>query len=245
MRTSRVFVRFAEGLLSGTEIELPDDTTHHLIRVLRLQQHDPVRVFNGEGEEWAGTLVQHSKKKSGVRIATALPPATRPLPVYMGIALIKGDALDRSVQKCVELGVASIDPLYSDYCSVRHDVSQESRRQTHLERIIIAACEQSGARYLPTLSRHTHVDELVRARDASSPHQFVVLDPTGDVFPDALPRHPTTLMVGPEGGWSAAELGRFHSLGVQVFRLGSQILRAETAPMVALAALRHGWRWAD
>lgn len=229
----------------GRVLEVPAETAHHLIRVLRHRDNDPVRVFNGCGSEWHGTLLLRGKKDCGVHILAALPDTPEPVAVHMGLALLKGDAMDRAVQKCVELGVTSIDLLITDHCSVRRDSAQESRRQAHLQRIIIAACEQSGERHMPSLTGPTDLDRWIDSRREVGHDQIVALDPGGVSFPPGLPRVPTSLLTGPEGGWSESELALFEKAAIHLCRLGTRILRAETAPLVALAALRQGWNWSD
>jgi len=243
----RVLVDFAQACRAGDEIDLPEEVSHHLVTVLRLQENALVSIFNGKGIEWVATLLAAQKKRYRARLTTALPAAPPPFPLAIGLALIKGDGFDRAIQKSVELGVAAIHLLQTDHTTVRRDAIQDEKRVRHLQRIIASACEQSGARYLPELHPPISLSQFL-ANEASrreSGTSVLALDPSGDPLPLKLPRQPTVLLTGPEGGWSNHELEHMHAVGVGVCRLGSQILKAETAPLVALTAVRHGWGWLD
>jgi 16S rRNA (uracil1498-N3)-methyltransferase len=180
-----------------------------------------------------------------VLITDVLPPVPEPLPLVTCMALLKGDAMDRAVQKCTEIGVTAIVLLDTEFTNVARDEVQRAKRLSHLNRIVSSACEQSGATWRPGLTGSlTLVDALATEEVAGTP-QKIVLHPEGEPLPLTLPRVPTALFTGPEGGWSDAELADFTAAGVMVYRLGSQVLRAETAPLAGLAAIRHGWGWID
>jgi 16S rRNA (uracil1498-N3)-methyltransferase len=247
VRTTRVLIDFSSDLQAGDEVDLPAETAHHLITVLRLRESQSVRLFNGRGSEWEATLLAASKKRCRARLTMALPPVAAPFPLEICLALIKGDGFDRAIQKSVELGVAAIRLLQTEYTTVRRDAVQDEKRMDHLRRIIVAACEQSGGRYLPQLHAPVPLAQCLgtAAHDGADAVSVLVFDPSGEPLPLTLPRQRTLLLTGPEGGWSPDELHQVRNAGVCLHCLGSQVLKAETAPLVALAAVKHGWGWRD
>jgi len=245
--TSRVLVDFSPTCGAGDEIDLPEEVTRHLVTVLRLRENGLVRLCNGKGTEWEATLLAASKKRYRARLTTALPAVSPPFPLAIGVALIKGDGFDRAIQKSVELGVAAIHLLQTDHTTVRRESTHDVKRMHHLQRIIASACEQSGTRYLPELYAPVSLAQCLanQAGLGETGAHVLAFDPSGEPLPLTLPRRRTLLLTGPEGGWSNHELEQMSTAGIPVCRLGSQILRAETAPLAALAAVRHGWGWQD
>lgn len=242
MRITRLFVGESGSLSTGDELELDAEQSHHLLRVLRLQPGDSVCVFDGRGSEWLALVAKTGKRTCSVLLQEGLPDAPSPHPLGLGLALLKGDAFDRALQKSVELGVQYIAILTTDRANVHWGEDREERRLSHVRKIIVSACEQSGTRFLPTLVGPIQLDELRNSHIESS-RQLIALHPGAPSLPLTLPLVPTTLLVGPEGGWSERELSWFESQGIVRHGMGGQVLRAETAPLAALAAVRHGWGW--
>ena len=213
--------------------------SHHLVRVRRLRRGDPVEVFNGEGRVWSAVVDDASAQACTLRIGSSLsetaPPEVR---IELAAALLRGDAMDRMLRAATELGVDGIRPLVSG----RSQLGQERAegRREHWRRIIISAAEQCRRTHLPQLHPAQGFDDLL---DQIDPADCLLLRPGAPALPMRLPQRSSTLLVGPEGGWTDAEVQRTEQLGIRAFSLGNLILRAETAPLAALAALRHAWTW--
>ena len=213
--------------------------SHHLVRVRRVRRGDPVEVFDGKGRVWSAVVEDANANgcalKLGPLIGETAPPAVR---IELAVALIKGEAMDRMLRAATELGVDGITPLVSE----RSQVSGEraAGRHGHWRRIVISAAEQCRRAHLPELRPAQGFDEFL---DQSEPADCLLLRPRAPVLPMSLPRRRHTLLIGPEGGWTEAEIGRTERLNIRAFGLGEFILRAETAPLAALAALRHSWGW--
>lgn len=242
MRITRLFVENDRALDAGDELIVGEEQTHHLLRVLRLQQSDLVYVFDGRGIEWLAAIAKTGKRSCSLQLQEKLPASPMPLPLGIGLALLKGEAFDRALQKAVELGVQYIALLTTDRANVHWGEDREEGRLSHVRKIVVSACEQSGTRFLPTLVGPLQLDELKDSHIETS-RQLIALHPGSPSLPLTLPMVPTTLLVGPEGGWSERELSWFDSQGIARYGLGRQVLRAETAPLAALAAVRHGWGW--
>ena len=213
--------------------------SHHLVRVRRLRNGDPVEVFDGQGRVWSARVDDANPQACALRIGPLLseapPPAVR---IELAVALLKGDAMDRMLRAATELGVDGIRPLLCDRSQVSR--TRAASRHEHWQRILIGAAEQCRRAHLPQLLPAQGFDEFL---DQSDPADCLLLRPDAPTLPQRLPHRSTTLLIGPEGGWTQAEIHRTEKLGIRALSLGNLILRAETAPLTALAALRHAWGW--
>ena len=242
MRIPRVYV--PQPLHPGREIDLPVQAGEHLVRVLRLERGHPLRLFNGDGDEYAGEIASLAKRGVTARVGAAAESADResPLRITLAQGIARGEKMDWILQKATELGVARIVPLVTDRTEVKLDAERAERRLAHWHAVLGAACEQCGRNRLPEL------DEPIRLADwAAQPaagELRLALDPSGSMNLRAL--SPTmsrmTLVVGPEGGLSEHDLDTLAQAGFAGLRLGPRILRTETAGLAALAALQalHG-----
>ncbi|HYN76823.1 MAG TPA: 16S rRNA (uracil(1498)-N(3))-methyltransferase [Lamprocystis sp. (in: g-proteobacteria)] len=238
MRLPRVYLD--HPLVPGTELRLPDGPARHLTQVLRLGAGDPLQCFNGDGRDRAARVTAIGRQ--GLRLTVGAAGESEPAPaltIQLAIGISRGERMDFAIQKAVELGVAGIRPLFTERSMVQlRDVRLE-RRHGHWQGILIGACEQSGRRRLPTLEPALSFSDWL----ATQPPGVLLLDPTAPLALAQLapPTAPVTLLVGPEGGLSAAERARAAAQGIQGVRLGPRILRAETAPLAAIAVLQALW----
>lgn len=238
MRIPRVYV--ATELAAGREVLLSPEAATHLTRVLRLRSGDAVTLFNGDGRDYAGRLLDGPRRESRVLLGTAAEPEPEPpLRLALAIGISRGERMDLVIQKAVELGVASIQPLFTERSVVRLDPARRERRHDHWQGVLVAACEQSGRRRLPALHAAAGLDDWL----AGTAGRRLLLDPQADrSLPDLpVPDGAVTLLVGPEGGLAADERGRAMRAGFVGVRLGPRILRTETAPLAALAAMQVLW----
>lgn len=226
-------------LTAGTEVTLPPGPSRHLSQVLRLRLGDELVVFNGDGHDYPATLTD--PRKDAARVSLGRPgPAETPLalPVHLGLGISKGERMDFAIQKAVELGVAAITPLFTERCVVKLDAARLEKRLAHWRGVLVGACEQSGRRRLPTLHPATTLDAWL----ADAP-PGLLLDHRAEQGLTGLPR-PTgalSLLVGPEGGLSEAERTSAADAGLTGVRLGPRVMRTETAPLAAIAAIQVLW----
>ena len=212
---------------------LGDDDRHHLARVLRVRDGDPMVVCDGEGRWRRSRFGDDAAIEEALGDVEAVP-APAPL-LQVGFALIKGDRPELVVQKLTELGVDRIVPFTSDHGVVRWDPKRAQRQHERFERIAREASMQCRRTHLPVVAPVTSFAELA----AAAPRPLLAdIDgaalASAAVAPDA---GTVTVLIGPEGGWSAAE----RSAGLAAVRIGDHVLRAETASIAAatlLAALR-------
>lgn len=239
MRAVRVFL---DGPIeAGEAIRLPDEAHHHLIRVLRQGPGAGVVLFNGSGGEFLAHLSQVSRRTSTVCVDRRIEvDRESALISTLGLGLPRGERMDYTLQKAVELGVSAIHPVYTRRSLTVLEPSRLARRMTHWRGVIIGACEQCGRNTLPSLAPPAPLEEWLECgADGSS----VVLDPGAERGFSQLPppQGRLTILVGPEGGLTDEELGRAQHGGFARAHLGPRTLRCETAGAVALAAAQVLW----
>jgi 16S rRNA (uracil1498-N3)-methyltransferase len=234
---------FLAADLGGTRVTLEPGDAHYLGTVLRLGKGEQVTVFNGRGEERRATIDRLDRQRAelslGARL-TALPEPT--LETTLIQALPKNDAMDLIVQKATELGVRRIYAVKTDHSVVRLDASRAERRLAHWRKIAQSACEQSGRHLPPLIQAYASLAECIAGVPDGALR--IALDPHAPTIGHALPHsvNKVCLLVGPEGGFSAADLAQISAARFTALRLGPRTLRAETAAITAcaFAALRWG-----
>ncbi len=222
-------------------LQLERNRAHYLTRVLRLRRGDEIECFDGTGRSWLATFTDASARSATLEPGRRLADEPEPDPrLHLVQGLLKGASMDLVVQKATELAATDLWPIMAERSNVAPDPARLQRKRDHWQRMIESAAEQCGAVHLPRL----HDIRDLPAFLASPPQaELILLDPDGPPLSLHLPRTATALLIGPEGGWSGDERRQAMHRGARSFSLGERILRAETAPLVALAALRHGWGW--
>jgi 16S rRNA (uracil1498-N3)-methyltransferase len=174
-----------------------------------------------------------------VRVTARLPAVPPPtLRITLAQAIGKGDRMDQCLQKATELGVAAVQPLFTERTAVRLRGERLERRLEHWRRIMISACEQCGRAELPDLAPARELTGWLAEAQPAAPAFALVPGAARPLARVALGSAPLTLFVGPEGGFSEAELEMLVAAGVEPVALGPRILRTETAGPAALAVLQ-------
>lgn len=222
-------------------VVLERERAHYLTRVLRLRRGAEVECFDGAGRAWRATLAAADSRSATLTLGELLAEEAEPEPaIHLVTGLLKGSAMDTVVQKAAELGATDLWPILAARSNVPGDEARLERKLGHWQRIVESAAEQCGALHLTRLHPPRTLAAFLDQPPAATP---ILLDPGAEPLPRELPREPVALLVGPEGGWDDTERARAAAAGVRRHGLGSRILRAETAPLAVLAALRHGWGW--
>ena len=236
MRTTRIYVNL--GITGEQELMLPAAQSTHVLRVLRLRPGAALTLFNGRGGEYAAELI--GVNKSGARLAVRAHAAVEresPLQLTLLQGVARGERMDFIVQKATELGVQRIVPLSCEFSVVRLDAANRQRRAEHWRAVAIAACEQCGRNRIPEIDP---IGDFAEACAASNAELRLLLVPQAPESLASLAAGPRSaaLLVGPEGGLSGREQLLAQRCGFRACRLGPRILRTETAPLAALAALQ-------
>ncbi|MES9881194.1 MAG: 16S rRNA (uracil(1498)-N(3))-methyltransferase [Sedimenticola sp.] len=241
MRKPRIYTE--HSLSTGAVVELEKGAGHHLMQVLRLKQGMEITLFNGDGHNYFSRLVKVEKRLVVAEVTEqgAAEP-DYPLKIDLGIGISKGERMDFAIQKAVELGVDSITPLITERCVVRLTSVRMEKRLIHWRNILVAACEQSGRCRLPQLMATDPMEEWLK--ECHSGIGILLDHRSNKSMNDLAP--PTAdervyLLVGPEGGLTAGEREIAKEVGFQGVRLGPRVLRTETAPLAAIAAMQVLW----
>lgn len=239
MREPRIYL--AQSLQVESYITLDASAAHHVRMVLRLQPGNNVRLFNGDGSEYRGELVEVHKQHTKVFIsAITAQCANTTLNLHLILGISKGERMDLAMQKAVELGVTRLSPLLAKRSVVQLKGERLERRHQHWQQIVIAACEQSGRCYLPKLDLAQPLETTLTNAEESLRlvlhHQGTAT--LGTIVP---PTKGVALLVGPEGGLDTEEIDYANRCGFIPLRLGPRILRTETAPLATIAAIQCLW----
>lgn len=215
---------------TNAPMPLSDDHNHYLLSVMRRQDGDKVRLFNGHDGEYIGTIEKTSKKAALItNIEQTRQQLQNDHKKTLYFPLIKKDRLAFMIEKAVELGVTDLVPFTSDHT----DSPRFNADKT--EKHIIEAAEQCERLTIPTLHPICTLDDILSLGTAI--HCAIERDP--DLSPLPIPcdtRVDYACIVGPEGGWSARELELLKNTRTIIpASLGDNILRAETAAIYMLA----------
>lgn len=234
--------RFLEPqpLILGTEIDLSDDVVQHVCRALRMKPQEPLILFNGDGSEYKARLTKVEKRSASAHIEESLNSKSEsPLKVSIGQSLSRGERMDYAVQKSTEMGVREITPLFSERCEVKLPKERQGKRVNHWQQIAVSACEQSGRVIPPEIHMPSTLETWLKAQNADlklvlhhhSEQPLQTMDQPASV----------AILIGPEGGLTAAEVELAGEYGFKPLTLGPRVMRTETAPVAALTLLNYLW----
>ena len=238
MNLTRVYI--AQPIECNEMIELPHEAAKHLLLVLRHQVGDQCILFNGTGIDYISEVVAIKKKQTTVKVLQAQKIDNEsPLHTHLGQAMGKGDRMDYSLQKSVELGVNEITPLITERVNVKLTSERFEKKMQHWRAIIVSAAEQSGRSVLPLLHSPVVFQEWVQ-KDFCA--QKIICDPLATQPWAALKKNSALVFaIGPEGGLTEAEINFAKKHGWQTVLLGPRILRMETASSTMLSLAQHSW----
>ena len=230
----RLYVEAA--LQRDAEIDLPAAAARH-VQVRRLQPGDRLCLFNGQGGEWAATVLHMGRSQVRVRIDD-FDPVQRELalPVTVALGMPANERMDLLVEKATELGVFAIQPLQCERSVLRLAADRAERKRTHWQGIASAATEQCGRNRVPEVAPVLTLEAFLAGLPSSGLR--LLLSPGAGVSPlhqVAAGAHDLLCLSGPEGGLSPAEENAALARGFVRAGLGDRVLRAETAPLALLA----------
>jgi len=233
----------------GDEIDLPDDEARHLTRVLRLSSGAIVRVFNGHGHEFTAIVTRATKSAASIRIDEPHTAAPEPgVAITLVHAVLKGDKMDDVVRDAVMMGAAAIQPTVTARSEVSLSALARGRRRERWERVAVSSAKQCGRALLPSILPTLALDGVIDALGRVTLPQpaLMLVEPSTREGVQALegldstPPREATLLIGPEGGWTAGEVERASAV-CRLIRLGGRTLRADAMGTVAIAALFTKW----
>ena len=235
---------------AGNTIDLPDEEAQHLTRVLRLRTGAAIRVFNGRGGEFDATIDAISKSRVRLRLITAREAAHEPrVAITLAQAVLKADKMDAVVRDAVMMGVAAIQPMVTARTEVALSTLQRGRRIERWHRVAVSSAKQCGRATVPAILAPRSFTDIVAALTAmtlpgpgvmlvepSASRNLLALRDLGDQR-----ARDTSMLIGPEGGWTAEEIDEA-STACRLVTLGARTIRADVMAIVAIAALFATWR---
>ncbi len=234
---------------SGDVVSLPDEESEHLTRVLRLKRGDRIVVFNGRGLVFDATV--QTSRKSGAEVVIGAPCAAAPEPrvaITLVQAVLKSDKMDDVVRDAVMIGVAAIQPIVTARSEVTISSLSRGRRRERWERIAVSSAKQSGRAVVPIVLPPEPFEAIAAfIDDRQLPSPILMLVEPGATAEavtlgelDRLSPREASLLIGPEGGWTAEEIATA-SERCRLVTLGGRTIRGDTMALVAVAALFAKW----
>jgi 16S rRNA (uracil1498-N3)-methyltransferase len=223
-------VLVAPHQLDGDELVIAGDAYRHLFRAARAASGDPVRAVDGRGRARAGEVTSVERRRAVVRLGGSAPSREPRLRVELLVATPRPSRASWLVEKGTELGVRGF--RFVDCERGQRELDRAALER--LGRVAAAAVEQCGRSWLPEV---TAVGDIERALGEVAGAAVLLLDPAAEA-PPTLPPDPAgrvAVVVGPEGGFTAAERASAESLGATAMRLVPSVLRVETAALAAAA----------
>jgi 16S rRNA (uracil1498-N3)-methyltransferase len=228
------------GSLQDDQVVIAGDPFHHLRNVLRIKPGALLLLLDGLGQCCEVCLEQLYVDRATARVIRRWQEKDASLPITLLQALPKGDKFDLVLQKGTELGISCFQPIETAHAVPSLDPLRLGKRQQRWQRIVGEAARQSRRDFLPEVRP---LKPLARVLDEPSDDLKLVLWEAGSVaLKEALPQASPTgvrLLVGPEGGFSAAEISTITAAGFQAVHLGPRILRTETAGLAATPILQY------
>ncbi len=228
----RIFVE-PDSLHLG-ELAISGEEHHYLGRVRRVRVGQAIELVDGVGKRATATIVRMTETETVVEVAEVVE-VIEPAPhVRALLPLIKGDRMDGALEKLIEVGASEVIVWQAERSVVRLDPAKRDARVAHYAAVIAAAARQCGRAKVPPVRFVATLRVILRALPDG---QRFVLDPTaerGQLGGEA----DITVISGPEGGFSWIELDQLAAAGFTSLGLGPRVLRADTAPVVAVALIR-------
>ncbi len=230
------------SLETGAEVALSTDNGHYLRQVVRAKPGHLIILFNGEGGEYSATIQTIEKRSCRVAVGQFIERNVEsPLEITLLQGISKGDKMDFTVQKAVELGVNHVVPLLTERSVVKLDVSRRKKKQQHWQGVANSATAQSGRNRLTVVDPITQLSDYLQAVQPDDSGRLI-LSPCANSGFAAMPKsRAITLLVGPEGGLSDSEEKMAMTVGFTAVRFGPRVLRTETAAIAALGLIQGIW----
>jgi 16S rRNA (uracil1498-N3)-methyltransferase len=242
---------FAPGLQPAQSIVgLSAEEGAHLTRVLRLGVGAHVLVFDGRGNQHVASVAAIEKSTVVVNVLEPFPAAPEArIPIVLAQAVLKGDKMESAIRDATMMGVTIVRPVITQRTVVPRSAADQPGVQRRWHRVAVASAKQCGRAVVPRIEPPSAFETLLE--DSSIACKLLLVEPAAEVGVhaaidtrgalDAVAPASALVSIGPEGGWTEEEVGRAVGAGFRPLSLGARTLRAESAPLAALAVL--SWLW--
>ena len=222
-------------------IILDEFSSHHALRVMRVKVDDFLVLFNGDGFEYRGRVSDINKKTINVEILSKEKNNSEsPININLFQSISSNEKMDMVIQKATELGVSSIQPIFTSRSTIKLSLDRTKKRVIHWKQVSISACEQSGRSKIPTIKSPIGFDQISEGIKTNSLN--LLLHPDNLEESSNLPNEYSgdiNIFIGPEGGFSQDEVLLLKKQNCINIQLGPRILRTETAPLAIIAILQY------
>ncbi|MCS2148329.1 16S rRNA (uracil(1498)-N(3))-methyltransferase [Scandinavium manionii] len=236
MRIPRIY--HPEFITAGSQIALSEDAANHVGRVLRMGAGQAIQLFDGSNQVFEAEIIQADKKSVRVNVLSGeTDDRESPLHIHLGQVMSRGEKMEFTIQKSIELGVSLITPLFSERCGVKLDAERLNKKLQQWQKIAIAACEQSGRNVVPEIRPAMTLEQWCAEEESGLK---LNLHPRASASINTLPQpvERVRLLIGPEGGLSADEIAMTARYAFTDILLGPRVLRTETTALTAITALQ-------
>jgi 16S rRNA (uracil1498-N3)-methyltransferase len=230
--------RWIADEVSGNRAALTGAHAAHLIRVLRVRIGQEFDIAaEGQVRPAKVTAISPAADRVEFELGQAVE-TSQSANVTLLLAIFKFDRMEWAIEKCTELGVSRIVPVIAMRTDI-HLAKTADKRVERWRRIAVQASEQSRRDAIPVIDTPAKISRELLSNFAGT--RIVLAESEKETamraLIDPLSKTPVTLAVGPEGGWTSAEMKTFAECGWSSASLGQTILRAETAAIASLAVV--------
>ena len=235
MNYTRIYC--GQNLEIGKVLILIQDSSKHLVNVLRKKEGSLIELFDGKGSSCTAEIISSQKKRVKVKLVEELVFQDRKgIKISLGQSLIKTEPFSFSIQKATELGVASISPLYTERTVIKLKSNSTKSRKARWQSIATHACQQCGENWLPEINEIQRLEDWAQAVKAE--HK-IVLYPNAETKLSSLTFDDSVaIAVGPEGDFTDSEINLLTEKDFLPVKLGERVLRADTAVISVVSAIR-------
>lgn len=219
-------------------VRLNIEETRHLRDVLRMRVGEQAQVFDGAGREFLVEITRVGKKDTLLEIVREIAPPSPEsgLEIHLTASVYKNDKLDLVVQKAVELGVTRFTPIVTFRSEAK--LQAASKRVERWRKIALEATKQcERAKVMEVEEPRVFEDFLANVLDGGMLLMFSEKD--GSSIPEKVPEKKITALIGPKGGWEDSEIDLAVERGFVPIKLGTRIMKAETAAITFASLLQH------
>ena len=235
MNYTRIYC--GQNLEIGKVLILIQNSSKHLVNVLRKKEGSLIELFDGKGSSYTAEIISSQKKRVKVKLVEELVFQDRKgIKISLGQSLIKTEPFSFSIQKATELGVASISPLYTERTVIKLKSNSTKSRKARWQSIATHACQQCGENWLPDINEIQRLEDWAQAVKAK--HK-IVLYPNAETKLSSLTFDDSVaIAVGPEGDFTDSEINLLTEKDFLPVKLGERVLRADTAVISVVSAIR-------
>ena len=229
---------FAEEIKDNTAFLYED--ADHMQKTLRLRVADAITVSDGRGFCYPCRIETMQKGCVQARVLSCIPSKSEPnISVTLYQSICKGERFEVATQKCTELGVKRIVPLYVRRCEM--GAKDMDKRRERLQKIAREAAKQCGRAWIPTVEKTVTVEDVLAARHELllCPYEEERMRPLKSVLQASHGVKDIGVVIGPEGGFETQEIEQLAQGGGRIVTLGPRILRTETASPAVLSVLMY------